>query len=190
VDGNLDRQSGGSGLGLSLVARMTDRLAGSVWVESTVGVGSVFGITIPSLGGAARDSGEIRLEGTPPTLSHGVRVLLAEDTPLNVRTFREYLTAKGMHVDVVGDGEAAVAAAKMLRPDIVLMDIQMPRMDGIQATRLIRGDSDVGHVPIIALTALAMPGDRERCLAAGANAYLAKPIRLRELLRIIEEMTQ
>jgi signal transduction histidine kinase len=190
VDGNLDRQSGGSGLGLSLVVRMTDRLAGSVRVESTVGVGSVFGITIPSLDGATRESGEIRLEGTPTTLSRGARVLLAEDTPLNVRTFREYLTAKGMHVDVVGDGEAAVAAAKLLRPDVVLMDIQMPRMDGIHATRLIREDPDVGHVPIIALTALAMPGDRERCLAAGANAYLAKPIRLRELFRIIEEMTQ
>jgi CheY-like chemotaxis protein len=189
VDGGIDRQSGGSGLGLALVARMTERLAGSVNVESTVGEGSVFVVTVPSLGGPIRDSNETEADSTHPVRPRALRVLLAEDNPLNVRTFREYLSAKGMDVEVVSDGEAAVAAAKARHPDIVLMDMQMPRMDGMQATRLIRADAEVGHVPIIALTALAMPGDRERCLSAGVDAYLAKPVRLRELLQLMDELT-
>ncbi len=190
VDGGIDRQSGGSGLGLALVARMTERLAGSVQVESKVGEGSVFSVTVPSLGGPTRDANETEPDPTHPVRPKVLRVLLAEDNPLNVRTFREYLTAKGMEVDVVSDGEAAVAAAKANHPDIVLMDMQMPRMDGMQATRLIRADVTIGRVPIIALTALAMPGDRERCLDAGANAYLAKPVRLRELLQLMDELTR
>ncbi len=190
VDAGIDRQSGGSGLGLALVARMMERLGGSVQVESTVGVGSVFGVTVPSLGGATSESSEPEPESIPAVRPRALRVLLAEDNPLNVRTFLEYLTAKGMDVEVVSDGEAAVAAAKLHRPDIVLMDIQMPRMDGMQATRLIRADAEIGHVPIIALTALAMPGDRERCLAAGADDYLAKPVRLRELLERMDEITR
>ena len=117
-------------------------------------------------------------------------MLLAEDNPLNVRTFKEYLTAKGMEVEVASDGEEAVAAAKARHPDIILMDIQMPRMDGMQATRLIRADPVIGQVPIIALTALAMPGDRERCIAAGANEYMAKPVRLRELLQMMDDITR
>jgi signal transduction histidine kinase/ActR/RegA family two-component response regulator len=189
VDGGIDRQSGGSGLGLALVARMTERLAGSVQVESTVGVGSVFGVTIPSLGGHTRDSNEAEVDPAHAPRPRALRVLLAEDNPLNVRTFREYLTAKGMEVEVASDGEAAVAAVKARHPDIVLMDMQMPRMDGMQATRLIRADPEIGHVPIIALTALAMPGDRERCLEAGTNAYIAKPVRLRELLQLMDELT-
>ena len=189
VDGGIDRQSGGSGLGLALVARMTERLAGSVHVESTVGEGSVFGVTVPSLGGPTRDSNETEADPAHALRPRALRVLLAEDNPLNVRTFREYLSAKGMDVEVVSDGEAAVAAVKARHPDIVLMDMQMPRMDGMQATRLIRADAEVGHVPIIALTALAMPGDRERCLSAGVDAYLAKPVRLRELLQLMDELT-
>lgn len=190
VDGGIDRQSGGSGLGLALVARMTERLAGSVHVESKVGEGSLFGVTVPSLGGTAANASEPEPEAVPPARAGALRVLLAEDNPLNVRTFKEYLTAKGMEVEVASDGEEAVAAAKARHPDIILMDIQMPRMDGMQATRLIRADPVIGQVPIIALTALAMPGDRERCIAAGANEYMAKPVRLRELLQMMDDITR
>ena len=188
LDQGLDREAGGTGLGLALVARMTERLGGSVRVESVLGQGSSFIVRLPSMGAPPRDSDEVDVSvSDQPSAPRArpLRVLLAEDNPANVRTFSEYLTAKGMQVDVVGDGEAAVAAVRARRPDVVLMDIQMPKMDGLQATRLIRTELALRDLPIIALTALAMPGDRERCLEAGANAYMPKPVRLRALASTI-----
>jgi CheY-like chemotaxis protein len=119
--------------------------------------------------------------GSPPPV-----VLLAEDSEANITTVYDYLGARGYQVIVARNGAEAIARAREARPAIVLMDVQMPGMDGLEATRRIRAVDDLADVPIIALTALAMPGDRERCLAAGADEYLSKPVSLRSLARLIE----
>jgi PAS domain S-box-containing protein len=115
----------------------------------------------------------------------GPLVLIAEDNPLNARTISDYLRAQNYRVAVVGDGEQAVEAAGSLNPAVILMDIQMPRMDGLEATRRLRATETTATIPIVAVTALAMPGDRERCLAAGANDYLTKPVSPRRLCELI-----
>jgi len=117
-------------------------------------------------------------------------VLLAEDNEANIMTVSDYLNAKGYQVVVARNGAEAVARACELVPAIILMDIQMPGMDGLEATRRIRAQSSMMHTPIIALTALAMPGDRERCLAAGADDYLSKPVSLHGLATLIEAKLQ
>jgi CheY-like chemotaxis protein len=99
---------------------------------------------------------------------------------------QDYLEAKGCCVVVAHDGHEAIAQVQQQRPDLILMDIQMPNMDGLEATRRLRSDVRTADIPVIALTALAMPGDRERCLEAGADAYLSKPVRLRELAELVE----
>lgn len=114
-------------------------------------------------------------------------ILLAEDNDANVKTLTDYLRAKGYRVSVARDGVEAVAQTKALRPDIILMDIQMPNMNGIEAMEKLQEDTDHRHIPTIALTALAMPGDRERCLAAGACDYLSKPVSLKTLNAVIEK---
>jgi PAS domain S-box-containing protein len=108
-------------------------------------------------------------------------ILLAEDNEANITTISDYLTAQGYQVITARNGNEAVAQAYEIRPDLILMDIQMPGMDGLEATRRLRADSELASIPIIALTALAMPGDRERCLAVGANDYLSKPVSLKGL---------
>ena len=115
-------------------------------------------------------------------------ILLAEDNELNITTLADYLLVKGYQVIVARNGAEAIARAIKLPPDLILMDIQMPGMDGLEATRRIRADSELANSPIIALTALAMPGDRERCLEAGANDYLSKPVSLKGLVAAIEAL--
>jgi CheY-like chemotaxis protein len=97
----------------------------------------------------------------------------------------DYLVAKGFRLTVARNGREAVDQTRELRPDLILMDIQMPGVNGMEATRQIREDSEFSSVPIIALTALAMPGDRERIIEAGANEYVAKPVSLRALVEMI-----
>lgn len=118
----------------------------------------------------------------------GPLLLLAEDNELNVETFADYLTFMGYCLVLAKNGEEAIAIAKTHKPDLIVMDIQMPGIDGLEASRQIRADQQIAHIPIIALTALAMPGDREQCLAAGANSYLAKPVKLKELLGVIQQL--
>jgi CheY-like chemotaxis protein len=113
-------------------------------------------------------------------------ILIAEDNPANQATYSDYLSTKGFRVILAANGAEAIDRARESRPDLILMDVQMPRMDGLEATRRLRADADLRAIPIIALTALAMPGDRERCLAAGVDDYMAKPIRLRQLVITME----
>jgi CheY-like chemotaxis protein len=112
-------------------------------------------------------------------------ILLAEDNEANIATFSSYLEAKGYRILLATDGQQAISIAKSDRPDLILMDIQMPVMDGLEAIAQIRLDPSLANIPIIALTALAMEGDREKCLAVGANEYLSKPIKLKALADII-----
>ncbi|MBK8045707.1 MAG: response regulator [Anaerolineales bacterium] len=111
-------------------------------------------------------------------------ILLVEDNEENIVTVADYLTFKQYRVVIARTGLQALDFAQ-IRPDLILMDIQMPEMDGLEAIRTLRTMPEVADAPIIALTALAMTGDRERCLAAGANEYLSKPVSLRELTRVI-----
>jgi CheY-like chemotaxis protein len=126
-----------------------------------------------------------------PAAAPGPLVLLVDDNPLNVLPLRDYLEKKGFRVAVAENGRSAIEQTIELRPGLVLMDIQMPEMDGLEATRRIRALSDpaLARVPIFAVTALAMPGDRERCLAAGVDDYVAKPYSPRDLCaRILEKL--
>lgn len=114
-------------------------------------------------------------------------ILLAEDNESNISTMIDYLQVHGFRVSLARNGVEAIQMAKQQKPDLILMDIQMPEMDGLEATRLINADADLRSIPIIALTALAMPGDRERCLAAGAIDYLTKPVGLKKLVNLITQ---
>jgi CheY-like chemotaxis protein len=114
--------------------------------------------------------------------------LLAEDNAANIATFTSYLEAKGYRILLATDGQQAIDLAKAHHPDLILMDIQMPVMDGLEAIKQICLDPNLADIPIIALTALAMKGDREKCLAAGANEYLSKPIKLKALADTIQNI--
>lgn len=112
-------------------------------------------------------------------------ILIVDDNAFNAILVSDYLTSKGYRTIVANDGRNAIELVDDLRPNLVLMDIQMPAMNGIEAICHIRADPHVRATPVIALTALAMPGDRERCLNAGANEYVSKPVSMRTLAEII-----
>ena len=114
-----------------------------------------------------------------------IEILLVEDNRANQMVFRDILEAEGYSVKCVGNGEDAVAAATELQPSLILMDIQLPGMDGLTATRILREDRKMRNVPIVALTSYAMPGDREKVLVAGCNGYITKPIRVKEFRKEI-----
>ena len=124
---------------------------------------------------------------TAPRRPRSRRILLAEDNEVNRVTLSDYLVAQGYEVRVACQGQEALQIAAEWRPDLIIMDIQMPGLDGLEVIRRLRADVIFAATPIIAVTALAMPGDRERCLSAGANDYFAKPIRLRQLVERIEQ---
>jgi len=113
-------------------------------------------------------------------------VLLVEDTEIVIFTLTDYLTSLGYRVSPARTGEEGISLALELEPDLILMDVQMPDIDGLETTRQIRTQAKLADTPIIAITALAMPGDRERCLAAGMNDYLSKPISLKRLAGVIQ----
>jgi PAS domain S-box-containing protein len=197
LDSSLSRQHAGTGLGLSLVSRMVELHKGGVSVESGVGQGSRFTIFLPysEPATAVNPVDERKPEASRPVqaaLDHWQTgkekplILLADDNEDNINMILDYLQEQGYQVIVARSGSEAIARANEDRPDLILMDIQMPEMDGLEATRRLRANPGLLQVPIITLTALAMPGDRERCLEAGANDYLSKPISPRELVKTIE----
>jgi CheY-like chemotaxis protein len=121
----------------------------------------------------------------PQPIASKARILLAEDNEANLLTIRDYLQGQGYQVVVARNGQEALNRATATPPDLILMDIQMPGLNGLEATRHLRARPEFAATPIIALTALAMPGDREQCLAAGANEYLTKPVSLKHLAQTI-----
>ncbi|MDX2097405.1 MAG: ATP-binding protein, partial [Leptolyngbyaceae cyanobacterium bins.59] len=191
VNTALNRQYEGTGLGLALVKRIVELHGGQVGLTSEVGVGSCFTIDLPCEALTPDFSGLEPLgEGSNASFSHWQKaplVLLAEDNEANINMISSYLIAKGCRVQVARDGQQAIDLAQAELPDIILMDIQMPGIDGLEAMQQIRRNPALQSTPIIAITALAMIGDCERCLAAGASHYLSKPLSLRELLLIIQE---
>jgi CheY-like chemotaxis protein len=117
---------------------------------------------------------------------HEGRILLVDDTPTFLMAARDYLRLHGFDVDTAGSGAEALAAVHDQRPELILLDIQMPEMDGVTFARQLRADRTMEDIPVVAVTALAMPGDRERCLAAGMVDYYTKPISLHRLGEIAE----
>jgi PAS domain S-box-containing protein len=195
VDSSLTRKHEGTGLGLALVKRLTESHGGGISVISQVGQGSCFTVSLPWLPGIAEQEAIPHPESeatTPHTLDEGHEflgtVLLAEDTETNIITMGDYLESLGYKLVYARTGQEAILKASETLPDVILMDVQMPEMDGLEATRRLRADPRFVDTPIVAVTALVMPGDRERCLAAGATAYVSKPIRLRHLANLIREL--
>jgi CheY-like chemotaxis protein len=113
-------------------------------------------------------------------------ILLAEDDDTLAGLFAEFLQSLGYRTTVTRNGDEALKQSRREKPNLILMDVQMPEMDGLEATRHLRADATFTAVPIVILTAMAMPGDRERCLTAGANEYLSKPVKLMELGQVIQ----
>jgi PAS domain S-box-containing protein len=190
LDGGLARENTGTGLGLALVAQMARLHGGSVTVESQSEQGSRFTITLPWEPALSPITTE-RLRNTgrlaPAKSDKKDRtLLLIEDTPEVTMMLQDYLENAGYKVITAQDGLEGIDKAKLTHPDLILMDIQMPRIDGFEATQRLRNDPEFEYTPIIALTALAMPNDRERCLAAGMDEYISKPVNLRMLLKIIQ----
>ncbi len=115
----------------------------------------------------------------------GKTVLVVEDEPANQRLFRDLLSRTGCTVLITGDGSEAVALAIQEKPALILMDIGLPGVSGLEATRLIRQDAAATEIPIVALTAYAMTEDRDRAIKAGCNAFVAKPFNIAELLAVV-----
>ncbi len=197
IDSSLSRQYEGTGLGLALVRRLTELHGGNVTVESKINQGSCFTVRLPYvILSTDKSLTPSTLEGTPkgesflslPCPIPNPLILLAEDNQANIDSISDYLMSRDYRLIIARNGEDAIAIAKASKPHLILMDISMPGMDGLEATTLIRADQELRNIPIIALTAFAMPGDREKCIAAGVNEYLTKPVRFKHLLNMIVQL--
>jgi PAS domain S-box-containing protein len=218
LDSSLSREYCGTGLGLALVRRMAELHGGRVGLESDLGKGSRFHFFLPAViptSGPDDTRFVRRSTSTKPEPSESVDlpqrpqtpavpmesslappgldqplILVADDNETNTLLLRDYLEQIGYRMIFASDGQEAVDRTIAEHPDLVLMDVQMPNKDGLEAMREIRATPGVAHTPMIALTALAMSGDRERCLAAGANDYLTKPVSLKGLVLAMKRLLE
>ncbi len=188
------RTFGGTGLGLAICRQLVEAMDGEIGVESTHGEGSTFRFSVPLV--MAEDQAPVEPKAAQPAdrhITHRLRILLAEDDGVNQMYIATLLRKVGHEVEIAEDGVAAVEVLKSAGPrdfDVVLMDVLMPRMDGVEATRVIRTLTDGrGEIPIVALTANAMKGDRETYLAEGMNGYVSKPIDVDELATVLARVT-
>ncbi len=203
ADASTTRKYGGSGLGLTISSELVRMMKGRIWVQSEVGQGSTFHFTVQlkwsgsptalpadSPRGLPRPAETDAVSTLATPAPRTLRILVADDHDANRNLVKTVLTKRGHQCVEAVNGYQVLDAITRQPFDAVLMDVQMPEMDGYQATAAIRKreDREGGHVPIIALTAHAMSGDRERCLLAGMDAYLAKPLRPSELIRLVESI--
>ena len=194
IDSALNRHYSGTGLGLALIKHITELHGGAVGVQSTVGVGSEFWLMIPLTIMAEAEAVMLPADQDPNQISTlpsdrpAPLILLAEDNTANILTMTNYLKAKGFRLIVAKDGQEAIDLTQSQMVDLILMDIQLPTIDGLEAMKRIRQNPNYATVPIVAVTALTMGGDRERCLAAGADEYLAKPVQLKKLVHTIQNL--
>ena len=202
IDSSVTRKHGGTGLGLSISKRLVDIMDGSLWVDSESGKGSTFHFSItlesdeadeanafePSLAGqqspvhsAAKTAAKTAIKLRP------LRILLTEDIELNQKVALHMLSSYGYQADIANNGKEAVEVLKHQSYDLVLMDIQMPDLDGLEATKQIRATLNIHQPYIVAMTANAMQGDKEKCLAVGMDDYISKPISKRDLLAVLQQ---
>ena len=191
VDGSSTRKQGGTGLGLAICRKLAQLLGGSIGVQSKVGEGSTFWVEVPAelAASGASSSALAKVDPNQPAVTfagQGIRVLVADDSPINREIMGELLTLLGCEFDCVNDGEAAVNAVAERNYSLVLMDCQMPLLDGYEATRRIRAREAEGlRTPIIAATAHAFESERDKTAAAGMDDHLPKPISLLALAAMI-----
>ena len=204
VDASISRRFGGSGLGLTIVRRLTELMGGWVKVESQPGRGSIFMVTVPvaidpqfAVAGASGAAASVSATA-PDELCEAraserpLRILLAEDAPDNRLLIEAYFKKLPFRLEIAENGRIAVDKFKSLRFDLVLMDVQMPEVDGLTATRAIRQwerEQDRVPTPVIALTASALEEDVKRSLEAGCDAHVSKPVKKRSLLEAIDKVT-
>jgi CheY-like chemotaxis protein len=195
LDARLARAYEGTGLGLALVRCLTELHGGTVTLASRPGEGSRFTVTLP-LRSLETDAPHTLAPprpapDTPPDAGHAL-LLLVDDNDVSNEVLSDYLVAQGFRVLRAANGVEAIAKVRQSHPHLVVMDVQMPDMDGITATIQIRqlADPELAAIPIVGLTALAMPGDKERCLHAGMDCYLSKPFSLAALTAVIRRLLE
>ncbi len=193
ADGSINRKYGGTGLGLTITRVLVAMHGGDISVESELGHGSKFTVMLPYESAPAAKTGPHAVLVAPQSSGpvngdvNPASILVVEDNLVNQKMVSSILTKRGYHVQITSNGQEALQALEQKAFHLVLMDVQMPVLDGLEATRLIRKDARWANLPIIAMTAHAMNGDKEGCLAAGMNAYISKPVHSAHLLSIVEE---
>ncbi|MBI3243672.1 MAG: response regulator [Chloroflexi bacterium] len=196
ADGSVTRQYGGVGLGLNIARRLVEKFGGRLWVESEPGDGSIFHFLTTFEVAPQTEAAEPAIGaediGLSTTAGETLSILVAEDNPVNLDVIVRILEKRGWAVTAVDNGQAAVERSAREDFDLILMDVQMPILDGYTATLSIRAREQVTgrHMPIVGVTAYAMQGDRERCLKAGMDGYLAKPMKANELYEIVETVVK
>ncbi len=188
----LAREYTGSGLGLALVAQMVRLHGGHITLNSKLNYGSRFTVTLPW---SAPTTGRLlTIDPVMPQaaqdVSSGTKILIVEDTEVVAQLISEYLQHRGYQTRTAGNGREGVLKAKQEHPQIILMDVMMPEMNGLEATQALRADPSTQDIIIVGLTALAMPADREQCIQAGMNDHISKPIEMPELIKVIERHLQ
>ena len=191
ADSSISRKYGGTGLGLAITKRLVELQGGQIRVESHVGKGSTFTVEIPFEAASAEMPAKKpeQQQGTDTAGGPQPRILLVEDNAVNQRVVLAMLRKKNYKIDVAGNGQEALDILEHAAEpyNLILMDVQMPVLDGLETTRAIRRNVQWNYLPIIAMTAHAMIGDRERCLQAGMNAYISKPVQQAGLIAVIEQ---
>jgi signal transduction histidine kinase len=192
ADGSISRKFGGTGLGLAITRSLVELHGGEIRAASELGRGSTFTVTLKcETDGAAAPQQAAGRDGaatTPAVPGSAARILVVEDNQVNQKVVTAVLRKRGFCIELAGDGQEALKKLETGAGfDLVLMDVQMPVLDGLEATRLIRKEARWNALPIIAMTAHAMNGDKERCLEAGMNGYISKPVHPSLLLSTVDE---